>query len=59
MDTQTIIGTRSAAGAAVASGALFLVQFAKFDSSPTLDADSTEPAAMFHDIETRLGVKLA
>jgi hypothetical protein len=43
---------------AAASAALSLLQFAVLDRKPTIDAGSTEPVVMFHDIETRLGIGL-
>jgi len=43
---------------ASAAAALSLVQFAKLDSQPPIEAGSSQPAAMFHDIDTRLGIKL-
>jgi hypothetical protein len=45
------IGSRAAA-------ALSLAQFVKLDSNPAIEAGSSQPAAMFHDIATRLGIKL-
>jgi hypothetical protein len=45
--------------AAAAAAALSLVQFAMFDSKPVIEADSARPAAMFHDVEARVGLKLA
>lgn len=44
---------------ATASAALSLVQFAMFDSKPAIEAGSTRPAAMFHDITARVGISLA
>jgi hypothetical protein len=41
-----------------AAAALSLVQFVKLDRKPTIEAGSAQPAAMFHDVETRLGIKL-
>jgi len=46
------------AGAAGAAAALSLVQFIKLDRKPVIEAGSAQPVAMFHDIETRLGMKL-
>ena len=45
--------------AAAAAAALSLVQFAMFDSKPVIEAESARPAAMFHDVEARVGLKLA
>jgi hypothetical protein len=44
--------------AAGASAALSLLQFAYFDATPAVEADNSKPAAMFHDIETKIGAKL-
>jgi hypothetical protein len=44
--------------AATATAALSLVQFAMFDSKPVIEAESTRPAAMFHDVKERVGLKL-
>jgi hypothetical protein len=41
-----------------AAAALSLIQFIKLDRKPTIAAGSSQPAAMFHDIKTRLGIKL-
>ena len=41
-----------------AAAALSLVQFVKLDRKPAIEAGSTQPTAMFHDLETRLGIKL-
>jgi hypothetical protein len=41
-----------------AAAALSLVQFVKLDSKPAIEAGSSQPAAMFHDMETRIGIKL-
>lgn len=41
-----------------AAATLSLVQFVKLDRTPTIEAGSSQPAAMFHDVETRLGIKL-
>lgn len=49
------IATGGPVGAA-AMAALSLVQFAKLDRKPVIDTGNTEPAAMFHDIDTRLGL---
>jgi hypothetical protein len=46
-------------GASAAAATLSLIQFAKFDRRPPIQAGSTQPAAMFHDVEQRLGIKLA
>ncbi|HEX6711522.1 MAG TPA: hypothetical protein VF068_14415 [Rubrobacter sp.] len=43
---------------AAASAAVSLLQFAVLDRKPTIDAGSTEPVVMFHDIQTRLGIGL-
>lgn len=45
-------------GAAAASAALSLVQFATLDKDPVIEAGRATPAAMFHDIEARVGFKL-
>ena len=55
------IGIGFATGGPIGAGAaaaLSLVQFVKLDRKPAIEAGSTQPAAMFHDIETRLGIKL-
>jgi hypothetical protein len=55
------IGLGFATGGPIGAGAaaaLSLVQFAKLDRKPAIEAGSTQPAAMFHDIETHLGIKL-
>ncbi len=44
--------------AAAASAALSLVQFAMFDNKLAIEAGSTQPVAMFHDIEAHVGIKL-
>ncbi len=44
--------------AATASAALSLVQFGMLDSKPAIEAGNAEPAAMFHDVEERVGLKL-
>jgi len=44
--------------AAAASAALSVVQFAMLDSKPAVEADSTRPAAMFHDVEEKVGLRL-
>ena len=44
--------------AAAATAALSLVQFLKLDRTPAIEACDAEPAAMFHDIQTHLGVSL-
>jgi hypothetical protein len=41
-----------------AAAALSLVRFAKFDRKPSIEAGSSQPAAMFHDVESKLGIKL-
>lgn len=41
-----------------AAASLALVQFAFFDRVPAIAAGSAAPAAMFHDIETKLGLTL-
>ena len=43
---------------ATAAAALSLVQFTVLDRKPAIEAGSTQPVAMFHDMESRLGVKL-
>jgi hypothetical protein len=43
---------------AAAGAALSLVQFVTLDRKPTIDAGSTEPTIMFHDVEARLGIRL-
>ncbi len=55
------IGLGFATGGPIGAGAaatLSLVQFIKLDRKPTIEAGSTQPAAMFHDVEARLGIKL-
>jgi hypothetical protein len=55
------IGVGFATGGPIGAGAaaaLSLVQFVKLDSKPAIEAGSCQPAAMFHDIDTRLGIKL-
>ncbi len=49
--------TGGAAGAA-ASAALSLIQFAALDRTPAIDPGRSAPAAMFHDVETRVGIRL-
>jgi hypothetical protein len=44
-------------GATAAAG-LSLVQFAKFDRKPDIQAGSTQPAAAFHDVRQQLGIEL-
>jgi hypothetical protein len=39
--------------------AVSLLQFVKFDKRPDIQAGRAQPAAMFHDIDERLGMKLA
>ena len=46
------------AGAAAAAAALSLVQFALLDRKPAIEPGSSRPAAMFHDIEAKIGMKL-
>ncbi len=41
-----------------AAATLSLVQFVKLDRKPAIEAGSSQPAAMFHDVETRLGMRL-
>jgi len=43
---------------AAALAALSIIQFAALDSSPTVEAGSARPVAMFHDIRERVGLKL-
>jgi len=45
-------------GLAAATAALSLIQFKMLDGKPAIEPGSAAPAAMFHDIETRLGIKL-
>ncbi len=45
-------------GVAAASAALSLIQFKLLDGKPAIEPGSAAPAAMFHDVETRLGIKL-
>jgi hypothetical protein len=55
------IGLGFATGGPIGAGAaaaLSLVQFAKLDRKPSIEAGSSQPAAMFHDVETHLGIKL-
>lgn len=55
------IGFGFATGGPIGAGAaaaLSLVQFVKLDSKPAIEAGSSQPAAMFHDIDNRLGIKL-
>ena len=44
--------------AVAASAALSTIQFLAFDRKPLVDADSTRPAAMFHDMKVKLGIRL-
>lgn len=44
--------------AATASAALSLVRFATLDKTPAVDAGQSAPAAMFHDVQTRVGFQL-
>jgi hypothetical protein len=56
------IGLGFATGGPVGAGAaaaLSLVQFVKLDRKPAIEAGSTQPAAMFHDMKVRLGIELA
>jgi hypothetical protein len=46
--------TAIAAGTAALSG----IQFLAFDRKPAVDAGSTGAAAMFHDVKTKLGIRL-
>jgi hypothetical protein len=41
-----------------AGAALSLIQFAKFERKPAIDAGAAQPVVMFHDVETQLGVTL-
>ncbi len=41
------------------SAGIALVRFWMFDREPVIDAGDAKPAAMFHDIEARIGVKLS
>lgn len=53
------IGLGFATGGPVGAGAaaaLSLVQFIKLDRKPVIEAGSAQPAAMFHDMEARLGI---
>jgi hypothetical protein len=43
---------------AAATAALSIVQFATLDRKPVIEAGSTRAVAMFHDVETRLGLSL-
>jgi len=43
---------------AAATATLSLLEFAKLDRSPAIEAGNAEPAAMFHDIKNRLGLPL-
>jgi hypothetical protein len=43
---------------AVAGTALSLIQFATLDRKPAIEVGNLQPVAMFHDIETRLGIPL-
>ncbi len=51
----------AATGGAIAVGAaaLAVVRFAMHDSKPVIDAGSSRPAAMFHDVEAHVGIRLA
>lgn len=42
-----------------AAASLSLVQFVKFDHKPDIQPGSTAPAAVFHDVDQKLGIKLA
>lgn len=42
---------------ALASSVLAVVEFATFDRKPVIEAGEAAPAAMFHDIEAKLGLK--
>jgi hypothetical protein len=44
--------------AADASAVLSIVRFAALDKKPIVQAGSAAPVAMFHDVESRLGVTL-
>jgi hypothetical protein len=46
------------AAAAAASAALSLVQFATLDKEPVIEAGRAAPAAMFHDMQARVGFAL-
>lgn len=55
------IGLGFAAGGpvgAAAAATLSLIQFAMLDRKPAIEAGSSQPAAMFHDVEARVGFKL-
>lgn len=55
------VGAAFATGEVVGAGvgaALALVQFLTLESTPAVEAGSARPAAMFHDIEARLGLPL-
>jgi len=43
---------------ALTSAALSIVQFATFDRKPVIESGEAAPAAMFHDIESKIGLKL-
>ncbi len=43
---------------ALTSAALAIVEFATFDRKPVIEAGEAAPAAMFHDIDSKLGLKL-
>jgi hypothetical protein len=43
---------------AAAGAALSLIQFATLDRRPAIEAGNLQPVAMFHDIESRLGIPL-
>lgn len=51
------VGGLAAAGSA-ASAAITLVEFYAFDRSPVVEAGEAECAAMFHDIEAKVGMRL-
>jgi hypothetical protein len=43
---------------ASAAAALSLIQFVALDRKPNIEAGSSQPAAMLHDVESRLGITL-
>jgi hypothetical protein len=43
---------------ATAGAALSLVQFTTLERKPAIEPGNLQPVAMFHDIETRLGLPL-
>lgn len=43
---------------ATASAAISLIEFSMLDRKPAIEAGTAEPAAMFHDIESRVGLTL-